>query len=112
VEKHSTGLGPCPCCHRPLAEPLSLLVPTGEVAARLDLNVQTARRLIRLGLVPAIVVGERIVRVPRDAFERFMAREDFFPARPAPPSPNPVVVEFFHSRGVTSGVWETEEAGG
>jgi excisionase family DNA binding protein len=56
------------------------LISVREVADRLGVHPETIRRLIHDGRLDAVRVG-RVLRVHRDAVDRFLARQRVKPSR-------------------------------
>lgn len=53
----------------------SLLLTVPEAARLLRISRNTAYELIRQGEIPAVRLGERIIRIPRFALEQWISRQ-------------------------------------
>ena len=49
------------------------LLRAADVAARLDVGVCRVHQMIRAGQLPAVRIGKRGIRIPREAFEQHLA---------------------------------------
>lgn len=67
-------------------DPLLLTVP--EAARLLRISRNTAYEMVRRGELPAINLGERIIRIPRFALEQWISRQAHLA------EPPPAVVSF------------------
>ena len=56
-----------------MTEPLFLKVP--EVAERLRIGRNRAYEMVAAGEIPSVRIGPKLIRVPREAFERYLAEQ-------------------------------------
>lgn len=54
----------------------SQYLKASEVAARLDLDISTVYKLCAEKVIPSIKVGAKAVRIPRAAFDAYLARQE------------------------------------
>lgn len=54
-------------------EPLFLKVP--EVAERLRIGRNRAYEMVAAGEIPSVRIGPKLIRIPREAFERYLAEQ-------------------------------------
>jgi excisionase family DNA binding protein len=59
-----------------MANNKSLYLKASEVAATLDMDVSTIYKLCAENILPSIRVGEKAVRIPRAAFNAYLARQE------------------------------------
>jgi putative molybdopterin biosynthesis protein len=62
----------------------ALLLTVPEAASLLRIGRNTCYELIRRGDLPAVRLGERIIRIPRFGLEQWIARETGLPSAPPP----------------------------
>ena len=63
----------------------SQYLKASEVAKILDMDISTIYKMCADRVIPSTRVGEKAVRIPRAAFEAYLARqqEDYSPSRPS-----------------------------
>lgn len=71
----------------PPTTPTPDVLTAPEVAARLGISTRRAYALIQRGYLPRVKMGRRAVRVPRRAFEHWLAAQDAAPVLEAEPRP-------------------------
>ena len=62
----------------------ALLLTVPEAASLLRIGRNTCYELIRRGELPAVRLGERIIRIPRFGLEAWIVRETGLPSVPSP----------------------------